>query len=463
MEDKNNKFKVRLINHQMSGDVPQYSEKVNKTKGLVSYGDDNLYPDFLLGLLARSSTHRAIVKTKSQLIGGNGINKQGLSNEALKFISNPWNEYDLEEIVARISLDLEIYGAFALNIIWTKDRTRIAEINYINPQTLRIKEPDPDSPTTQEYIINKNWKKYEVKNSVVYPGFSRVNIKNPSQILYVKEYQAGRYFYGEPSYVSNVKSIMCDYSIANYHYNNIENGFALSTLINFVGNVPIDEEIDMELARLDQQFRGSNNAGGPMVTFSQTKDEAPIVTVMDSQKNGENFIKLDETIVSKIMTAHQVVSPNLFGIPTPGALSSKNEMIQAMKLLQAQYITPKQNLIEKTLNRLARINGITENITLSKYELDVEVDVSIADLLSVLTANITPAQKMAVLVAAGYSEDEAKSIVGDGKEPEPTAPLTPPAPDKKAVKVAQREAFLKFRDQERDEVEKIRQKLNKEI
>src|ERR1035437_9641572 len=102
----------------------------NYNQVLNAYGDNNLYPEFLLGLLARSSTHRAIVKTKAQLIGGNGINKNELSPEALKMISNPWNEYDLEEIIARISLDLIVYGAFALNVIWTKDRQRIAEINY---------------------------------------------------------------------------------------------------------------------------------------------------------------------------------------------------------------------------------------------------------------------------------------------------------------------------------------------
>jgi hypothetical protein len=253
---------------------------------------------------------------------------------------------------------------------------------------------------------------------------------------------------------------MCDYSIANYHYNNIENGFALSTLVTMVGNVPLEEEIDYELAKLDAQFQGSDRAGMRMVTFVQTKDDAPIVQTMDTNQNGESFLKLDETIVSKIMTAHQVVSPSLFGIPTPGALSSKNEMIQSLKLLQAQYINPKQQIIEKAINRLARVNGITEHITLSKYELDVEVDVSITDLLSVLQASITPQQKINVLIASGYSEDEAKNIVGSGTEPNPDAQVVPKQ-TKQEMKMIERERFLDFREEARDEVNKIRYKMMK--
>jgi hypothetical protein len=442
---------------EFSGDVPDYSEKVDPAKGIVKFGDDNKYPDFLLGLLSRSSTHRAIVSTKAQLIGGNGIVKEGLSNDALMFIANPWNEYDLEEIVARISLDLEIYGAFALNIIWTKDRKKISQINYMNPQTIRIIAPDDNEESIQGYIVNKSWKKYLEKNSVAYPGFSKIDIKNPSQILYVKKHQSGKYYYGEPNYVSNVKSIMCDYSIANYHYNNIENGFSLQTVFNWVGYIPGEEEKDFLISSLQNQHQGSDNPSNTLHTFSNSKDEVPVITTMNTNQNGENFLNLDEKIVNKIMVAHQVTNPTLFGVVAPGGLASnKNELVESLKTFQALYVTPQQNLIEKVLNRLARVNGVTDNIELAKYELDVQVNITVPDLLAILSAQITPSQKTAVLVASGYSEDEAKNMVGNGIEPAPGAAPVKPKPA--AVAKQSREKFQAFKQDAKDAVEAIKYK-----
>lgn len=426
-------------------DLPMYTERVNKQLNIIQMGDDNQYPNFLLSLLSRSSTHYAITKNKAMYIGGNGFNKTGLSNEALMFLANIHNEYDLEEILTMISLDLEVYGAFALNIIWNKDRTKIAEINYINPRTLRIVAQDPDEDVqVQEYAISKDWRNLlKAENKpVIYPGFSVINRKNPSQILYCKEHRADTYYYGVPTYLSGVRYIECDYEIGDYHRNNIKNGFSPGMTLTFVEGVPSDQQIDNELAKLNAMYAGARGAGNPFVFFADSPETAPIVDIMDAQQNGENFLNLDEKIITKIMIAHQVVSPSIMGIPTPGALASKNEQIQSLKLLQSEYITPKQNFIEKVITRLARVNGVTDVFEISQYELDVEVDVSIADLIAVLTAEISTEQKIRVLCASGYTEEEAKNIVGDGIEP--TTPTTPASNKQEQVKM-ERAKFQKFR------------------
>lgn len=138
-------------------DIPQYKESVNPRGGFINFGEDNLMPNYYISLIDRSPKHNAIIHQKSAMISGNGWIKNGLSNEALKFISNQMNDDDLEEIVSRVGYDLEVFGAFCLNIVWSKDRTKIAEINYMNPQTLRIVKPDSDYPQVEQYMINKDW------------------------------------------------------------------------------------------------------------------------------------------------------------------------------------------------------------------------------------------------------------------------------------------------------------------
>ena len=45
----------------------------NRTEPWVNYGVDNLYPEFLKDLYNTSPTHNAIVKTKAQIVVGEGF------------------------------------------------------------------------------------------------------------------------------------------------------------------------------------------------------------------------------------------------------------------------------------------------------------------------------------------------------------------------------------------------------
>ena len=100
-----------------SVEIPSPSETISNGRGWVSFGDDNLYPQFLISLSNRSSLHSSILKQKSMLIGGQGFSKIGLSAEALSFLKNVYNQDDLDQIVFKIAMDMELYGGFYLNII----------------------------------------------------------------------------------------------------------------------------------------------------------------------------------------------------------------------------------------------------------------------------------------------------------------------------------------------------------
>ena len=398
-------------------EIPQYKETVNQRGNFINFGEDNLMPNYYISLVDRSPKHNAIVHQKAAMIGGNGLVKSGLSNEALTFISNPANELDLEEILARISYDLEIYGAFLLNIVWSKDRTRIAEINYMNPQLMRIETPDPDYPQTENYWISKNWGDLnkERNRPVLYPGFSVVDRSNPSQLLYCKQYQAGKYFYGVPEYISGARWIEMEYEISNFHLNNIRNGFAPSMFINFPTGIPTDEEMGLNDKKLSKQLAGPKGGGKAFITYSEDKDSAPSISPIESNSNDSKFIELNEIITEGILGSHRVNDPALFGLNTgqDGAMfAGQSQILNSLEMFRSQYIIPKQRFIEKVLNRLARINGVTDYIEISQYELNfAKMDISIGDILGILTAQIPDAAKRNMLVINGYSEEDADKLV----------------------------------------------------
>ena len=413
---------IKVFNFGIGADVPLYKETKN-IGGWIDFGADNLMPNYYLGLMSRSSIHNAILKGKAQMIGGNGFNKDAMSNEGLNFLMNPYNELDLDEILARCSYDLEVFGAFALNIIWSKDRTRIAEIAYISPQRLRIAVPNKKYPNVEEYYLCEDWENWRKKEVVKYPGFSIRDRKSASQILYVKEHRPGRYFYGEPEYTSAARWIELDYEVSYYHLSNIQNGFSPSLMINYVSDIPSDEEMDLLIRRTDREYKGAGSAGKVIYTFSRDKDSAPIITPIEPNSSDERFLQLNDQLTQGVFTGHRVTNPAIFGVRDKGGLiTNKSDLLDSLEAFQSMYITPKQRMIEKELQRLMSINGITDKIEIAEYEMKFsKVDLTVADIMSILTSPLSDNQKFELLCSNGYNDETARKLITNN-DPKPAAP-----------------------------------------
>jgi hypothetical protein len=401
-------FKIFNFN---SAEIPQFSEYESRF-GWIQFGDDNLYPNYLQSLLGRSGKHNAIVKFKSMMIGGNGINENNLSPETLTFLMNQFGSDDIEEIVAKISYDLEIYGAFALNTVWSKDRKKIHSINYIDVAKARIATPDPKQPNIDKYYLSADWSNTRKYKPMLYDGFNFNKKSNGSQILYVKEYRPGCEWYGQPEYIPGVNWMELEYEISMFHLNEAKGGFAPSMLINFSTGIPSEEEMDLVINRLRREYEGTTGKK-TLFTFSDGQDKAPIITPITLNNSDERFIGLNKEVTEGILTAHRVTNPTLFGIRTEGQLGGRSEIIESLEVMQSQYINPKQLLIERTINKLARVNGIFEEIKLNKYQLNIaKTDMNTSDVLAILTSPISNEQKYTILIQSGYSEEVAKNLVG---------------------------------------------------
>lgn len=397
-------------------DIPQYKESIN-ARGYIDFGDDNDMPNYYISLLDRSPKHNAIVHQKASMISGNGIDRNDLSNEGLNWLANQLNEMDMDEIVARIGYDLEVYGGFLLNIVWSKDRTRIAEINYMNPQLMRIVAPNPLKPDEPEsYLISKDWSNLSLEENKPekYSGFSTRDRSEASQLLYCKTYQAGKFYYAVPEYISGSRWIEMEFEISQFHLSNIRNGFAPSMFINFPTGIPTDEEMLVNDKKLMRQLAGPKGGGKAFITYSEGSDTAPSINPIESNSNDTKFIELNDIITEGILGSHRVSDPALFGLnkPSEGINLGQSQILNSLEMFRSQYIVPKQKFMEKVLNRLARINGITDKIKLSQYELNfAKMDVSISDVLSILQSPLTDEVKRNMLVLNGYTEDDANKLV----------------------------------------------------
>lgn len=427
-----NKIKDNLQVIQFAAaNSPMPVERVNKSKGWIDYGVDNQYPKYLQALMTQSPLHSSIVTQKSRMIGGYGFNKTNLNIKTMLFLKNARNEYDLDEILYRCTYDLEVYGAFSLNIVWSKDRESISEVSYLDAGKLRIQAPEEENkyPQIENYWVSDGWENTRKYEPVLYQGFSTRSKRKASQIYYVKEQRAGIEYYGIPVYIPGVNWMQTDFLISDFHNANIKNGMAPSYIVQYPLFNGSPEEKAFLADRLRKEFSNSFNAGRVVVSFSDEKEMAPTFTPIEMNGSDSRFMLLKDQSRESILESHQVQSPILFGVETTaGKLGARNERLEALEAFQHSYMTPKQNILEKVFNRLARVNGITDNLIINRYHEEFRnVDTNIQDMVEILTAEIEPVQKYWILVQNGYTHEIAAKLsqYSDGNQKNPTKSILP--------------------------------------
>lgn len=406
--------------------IPQFGER-ESNKGFVYFGENNLYPDYLISLSSRSARHSAILKTKARMVGGNGWDKTNLTPATINFIRNINGDFNLDEILARVAYDIELFGAFSLIITWSKDRSKIARIEYINPSKVRIANPEPDCDV-DSYFVSDGWENTKKYPPVLYPGFDPYNRQDAQQLLYAKCGEDSIDWYAKPSYIAAVNWMELDYDLSLFHLSNVKKGFYPGMMINFNYEPSSEEEMDIVIRRLKQEYSGAGNAGNVLFTFSEGKENAPVITPIQSNDSDKKFEQLNTTLETNIFQAHQINNPALFGVLQPGKLGGTNELVESLAIFQSMYIDPRQFFIEGIFNKLASLNDITEKLNIEKYSLKLEIKVSVGDLLNVLQSTISTEQKIQVLESLGYTKEQATALVGSPTT-QPVAPVaTPVAP-----------------------------------
>ena len=354
--------------------MPQIYE--NPYKEWVLFGEDNLYPNYILSMFNRSSKNAAILGTMSDMIVGQGFKETRRNKD---FIKNKFNKENLQDILKKISFDLVVYGAYALNIIWDKKGTSIAQIKYIDVNKVRFAKPEDgiENEDDEWYFLCPDWNKTRKYPPTKIQGFNPNNIIEKSQLLYVKRYRPGLQFYALPHYISSINWIELDYEVSNFHLQSTLNGYMPSLIINMAQGVPSPDKQKEIKKQLDANFKGTDNAGSTILTFSEGKDKAVEVNKIDLNAADTRFITLEEQIMQNILIANKATSPMLFGVRVQGQLGGRTELLDSFELYQIQVISKFQELIINTFNNLMTINGINEKIEIERYKIFEQINAQI--------------------------------------------------------------------------------------
>jgi len=355
-----------LLSVNLSGYEPRPAIEDTKGGEYVKYGIDNLYPQYLVDLYNSSPTHRALVTTIALRVYGDGLKPSNLDSLLL------YEKWNLEDELRKVTVDLKLHFAFALEINWSLDRSTIANVSHLPIENVRSGLMDEDEQV-QEYFYSSDW----ADRGIEPQRYARFNpdTKNehPVQLLYVKPFSPGSYYYAKPDYIGAIEYIELEKEIGIFHINNIKNGLAPSFAIHFANGAPGEEEQRAIKNRISRELTGTGNAGKFIATFSDDPTRKPTFEPFPLSDADKQYQFLSTEAQDKIMIGHRVVSPAMFGVKTAGQLGNVQELEQAAELFDEQVTQPYQNVVIDALGGIYKAAGT--NVIYESDEVEVEAAV----------------------------------------------------------------------------------------
>ena len=352
----------------------------------IPYGEDNLYPEYLIDLMNTSSKHNSLIRKKVNMSVGSGFKENPTTSE---FIKNPNGKDDLNTIAFKNGYDLNTYGGYAIAVTWNNERTKIVRESFVDFSKVRVAKVLEDGSPMAElqaqgvefYYISSDWSQYrkdKYKPQLI-QGFSETHKEAATQLMYVTEYRAGVDYYTYPDYIASVDWIELDKEIANFHLSSVKNGFTPSMIISMKGGIPTEEEQKKFKKKLKQQYSGSDNASQVFVTFSEGADASPEFVPINLNASDDRFLQLEDQIQQNIIIAHGA-SPIVAGVAISGKLGSSDEVRESEQMFQNNVIDAKQKLIERSYNKILEVNGSNEKVELLGIKsFDEETEIIVED------------------------------------------------------------------------------------
>ena len=301
-----------------------------------------------------STTNAASIEGIADMIFGKGIYSKNTAFQPMLDVVLP------QEEIKRVSFDIKLYGNGAFQVYWNDEHTKIVRMYHIPVQTLRA-EKIYDNPRIENYYYCTDWTdQRKIRDKKKIPAFGTSNEK--MEILYIKNYTPGQYYYSLPDWFSALQFSYVEAELSNLHINNIQNGFLPMVMINMNNGIPAPEERDTIEDLIESKFTGTRNAGRFILTFNDDKERQPTIEAVQIDNLHEKFKYVAEYAQDRILVAHRVTSPLLFGIRTAnnGFSSQSEEMKTAYSILQTMTIIPFQNLIINALTSALAVGGYSD-------------------------------------------------------------------------------------------------------
>lgn len=386
---------VKMTSLTFKKDYIKPDEERDRMLGFIKWGKKNDYPYFLIDLYNGSAWHQGIIKNKTYYIAGGGL--EVVSGDMQPFIENKYAEFDMNEIAEMLAHDYEMFGGFCAIGTWNRDGSRVAVWEHVDLDSIRVDESE------RMYYISDDWtamqQSAEKTNLRAIPALDMTNKTGKFIIYYkdpVKKTKKEKGIYPKPPYYGGITAIQTDVDISRFHMHEIANSFKGGTMISFTDGYPeTQEEAENIKAQVKGRSQSVEDAGEIVITFSDTKDKAPIVQSLNGNDLDKRYETTENSVQQNILVAHSVVAPSLFGVAPAGSFNAA-ETGDLYEIFKKTYVESRQKRLEWMINYMAELSGFVGKLKL-KDVAPIGADQPVAEAPS--TAGDIPSNETQVDVA----------------------------------------------------------------
>ena len=344
-------FKIEMANY-----VRPEIKEVQGRKWVLN-GDKNSFYNTIVDAYNGSPTNSAIIDSYSQFIYGKGLTSKDKVSKATQ-----WNEalaIFSKKDLRRICKDFEMFGETSIEVKYLGDKVRKAF--HVPKQRIAPEVADAKGNITG-YWYCYDFKDTQKNKPIRFDAFGYGDgVQQRSEIMVIKDYQIGQFYYSNPSYLSGLSWAKFEEEFQNYCINHIKNGLSAGYIINMNGGV---QESEIEVRQHSQKVRtdlsGSNNAGKFFINFNDGKDSEVTITDVPVSEAHKQYEYLSAEARQQIMTAHKLTSPMLVGVKEASGFSSNAAEIKVgFEELMINVIKPKQEIVLDGLMEILLVNGNT--------------------------------------------------------------------------------------------------------
>lgn len=353
MEKEKRNFSVLSLTRQ---EIPEIKEDVKTRYDWIPVGviDRDDYFPMLTDAYNTSTTNAAVIEGIADLTYGKGLfcKMEDHTDELRRLID--------EDDLRRIIFDYKLYGNAAIQVVWNNEHDKVLKLFHSPVKNYRAEKLDISSKV-KAYYYCVDWSDQQAqRDKKRIPAFGTSEEK--TEIFYLKEYTPGQYYYSMPDWISALQLSFVEAELSNLHINNIENGFLPLVMVNFNNGVPAPEERYTIEQMVESKFTGTRNAGRFLLSFNDDAENKPTIDSIQTENLHEKYQYVAEYAQDRILTAHRVTSPLLFGVRTAtnGFSSQSEEMKTAFSILQTMTIQPFQQKILAALNKIFKVGGQEE-------------------------------------------------------------------------------------------------------
>jgi hypothetical protein len=388
--------------------APELTE--SKDGDYVQYGDKNSYYKFLIDRYTNSATNNAVINGVSRLIYGKGLTALDAAskpNDYASFITMFKNE-DVRKLV----IDLKMLGQCAMQVLYSKDHKKVISVQHISVHLLCPEKCNKEGKIAN-YYYSDNWDNVKEYAPMKVPAFNTSN--SDTEILFVKPYSVGMKYFSGVDYQGGLPYATLEEEIAQYLITETQNSFSGTKIVNVNGGRYTDEQQDDISNKIKSSLTGSKGQK-VIVAFNENQELATTVVDIPLNDAPKHYEYLSTESRDKILTAHNVTSPLMFGIITgTGFSSNADELATSMTAFDNTIVRSFQDLLIDAFDSILAFNNITLKLqfkTLNPFEKPIDAAPQVAASLS--------SQKSALQIILDECEDAEQNdwIIVDSRDVE---------------------------------------------